>query len=143
MAAFALLVIIVLGCGRAASTTPVPTSVGLPAGFHGATVAMSQLPAEARATLDRIAAGGPFRYAQDDSVFGNREGLLPARPSGYYREYTVVTPGSIDRGARRIVAGAAGERYYTDDHYASFRFIVGDGATSSWVTERPVAERGG
>ena len=85
--------------------------------------AAAELPSEARATLALIAAGGPFPYERDGSVFQNRERILPDEARGYYREYTVVTPGSDDRGARRIVAGAGGERYYTDDHYASFRRI--------------------
>ncbi len=81
------------------------------------------LPPEARETIARIREGGPFPYARDGSEFRNREGLLPARPRGYWREYTVKTPGARDRGARRIVAGAGGELYYTDDHYRSFRRI--------------------
>jgi len=89
------------------------------------------LSAEARATLALVKAGGPFPHAQDGSVFGNREKMLPPRERGYYREYTVKTPGARDRGARRIVAGAgaagdarsSGEYYYTDDHYNSFRRI--------------------
>jgi ribonuclease T1 len=84
----------------------------------------SALPAEARQTLALIKAGGPFAYQKDGSVFGNREGLLPKRERGYYREYTVKTPGAKDRGARRIVAGRGGEYYYTDDHYRSFRRII-------------------
>jgi len=87
-----------------------------------ADVPVAALPAEARATLALIKAGGPFSYARDDSVFSNREQLLPPRRRGYYREYTVTTPGARDRGARRIVGGA-GEYYYTDDHYNSFRRI--------------------
>jgi ribonuclease T1 len=71
-----------------------------------------------------IAAGGPFPYRQDGIVFQNREGLLPRRPAGYYHEYTVDTPGSPDRGPRRIIAGSQGERYYTDDHYASFKRVI-------------------
>ncbi len=71
-------------------------------------------------TLALIDAGGPFPYRKDGSRFGNREGRLPAGPPGYYREYTVETPGSPDRGARRIVAGHDGDRWYTDDHYGSF-----------------------
>ena len=86
-------------------------------------VALAALPREAQVTLTLIKAGGPFPYARDDSVFGNRQKLLPPRKRGHYREYTVKTPGGRDRGARRIVAGGAGEYYYTDDHYNSFRRI--------------------
>ncbi len=70
------------------------------------------------------AAGGPFPYEEDGGVFGNYEGLLPDRERGYYREYTVETPGSDDRGARRIVTGEEGELYWTEDHYASFEQVV-------------------
>src|ERR671919_470877 len=87
-------------------------------------IRISELPAEARETLALIKAGGPFRYQRDGAVFGNREGLLPKRERGYYREYTVKTPGAKDRGARRIVAGRGGEYYYTHDHYRSFRRII-------------------
>jgi guanyl-specific ribonuclease Sa len=81
------------------------------------------LPPEAQDTLRRIEAGGPFVHRQDGSTFQNRERLLPPQPRGYYREYTVETPGSRDRGARRIVAGGDPpvEYFYTDDHYRSFR----------------------
>ena len=82
------------------------------------------LPAEARETLTRIKAGGPFPYPQDGKTFQNREKRLPLRGRGYYREYTVKTPGATDRGARRIVAGRGGELYYTEDHYRSFRRII-------------------
>ncbi|QZY30877.1 ribonuclease [Nocardioides coralli] len=88
------------------------------------TVEVAELPPEARTTLDLIERGGPYPYAQDDGTFFNREGLLPDRPEGHYREYTVETPGSPDRGARRIVAGSDGERFWTDDHYASFWRII-------------------
>lgn len=83
------------------------------------------LPAEAIDTLRRIRAGGPFDHRQDGGVFGNRERLLPQRPRGYYHEYTVDTPGSRDRGARRIVTGGdpPTEYWYTSDHYRSFRRI--------------------
>ena len=73
--------------------------------------------------LAAIEAGGPLPYAEDGQTFQNREGLLPQKPLGYYREYTVETPGSPDRGARRLVIGDGGETYYTDDHYASFTRI--------------------
>ncbi|MEU6355053.1 ribonuclease domain-containing protein [Streptomyces sp. NPDC047072] len=89
-----------------------------------ATVQEAKLPAEARQTLRLIDRGGPFPYAKDGTVFGNFEGLLPAEKRGYYREYTVPTPGSRDRGARRIVTGEGGEFYYTDDHYDSFRAVL-------------------
>ncbi len=86
-------------------------------------VALAQLPIEAVQTLDLIKRGGPFPYRRDGTVFQNREGRLPAKQRGYYREYTVPTPGSKDRGARRIVAGAQAEYYYTFDHYRTFRRI--------------------
>jgi len=86
-------------------------------------VERAQLPREALATLALIRKGGPYPYAKDGAVFGNREGHLPKQRRGYYREYTVRTPGSRTRGARRIVRGASGELYYTDDHYNSFKRI--------------------
>lgn len=86
-------------------------------------VEAAQLPREARDTLALIRKGGPFPYAKDGAVFGNREGILPWAKRGYYREYTVKTPGERTRGARRIVAGRGGEYYYTDDHYNHFRRI--------------------
>ena len=81
------------------------------------------LPREAHTVLDAIARGGPYGYRQDGGVFQNRERLLPSQPRGYYREFTVDTPGSRDRGARRIVTGGDPpvEYFYTDDHYRSFR----------------------
>jgi ribonuclease T1 len=85
---------------------------------------VDQLPREGRTTLRLIEQGGPFPYSKDGSVFQNREGILPNRPRGYYQEYTVITPGENDRGARRIVAGERGELYYTDDHYDSFSRIM-------------------
>jgi len=92
-------------------------------------VSLASLPPEARTTHRLILAGGPFPYRKDGSVFGNRERLLPRAQRGFYREYTVPTPGSRDRGARRIVCG--GERptapeacFYTADHYASFKLIA-------------------
>lgn len=87
-------------------------------------VRLAELPPEARQTLSLIRQGGPFPYARDGAVFSNREAQLPGRRRGYYHEYTVKTPGARDRGARRIVVGEGGERYYTDDHYRSFRRIV-------------------
>ena len=86
-------------------------------------IALAELPVEARMTLDLIRRGGPFPYRRDGVVFQNRESRLPARQKGYYREYTVPTPGSRDRGARRIVSGARNEYYYSADHYRSFQRI--------------------
>ena len=89
----------------------------------GGEIAAADLPREAQQTLALIKKGGPYPYAKDGTVFGNREGLLPKRNRGYYREYTVKTPGVRHRGARRIVAGREGDYWYTADHYASFRRI--------------------
>lgn len=92
------------------------------------TVALAELPTEGQRTYQAIFNGGPFRHDKDGSVFGNRERLLPRETRGHYREYTVDTPGSRDRGARRIVCGGAAKApstcWYTADHYASFRRIV-------------------
>lgn len=88
-----------------------------------AEIQLQQLPAEARQTMLLIKSGGPFPYTRDGIPFGNREGLLPAQPRNYYREYTVPTPGLKHRGARRIVAGKAGDYWYTADHYRSFKRI--------------------
>ncbi|MDX3246799.1 ribonuclease [Streptomyces sp. ME18-1-4] len=87
-------------------------------------VCYSRLPSQAYDTLELIEQGGPFPYSQDGSVFQNREGVLPSQSTGYYHEYTVKTPGSSTRGARRIVTGKkTDEDYYTADHYATFNLI--------------------
>lgn len=106
--------------GDALRTGPVATT---PAAIPQAADLPAFLPQEARTTLDLIAQGGPFPHPQDGGVFGNREGHLPQRERGHYREYTVDTPGIGHRGARRIVTGGNPPRtyYYTDDHYDSFR----------------------
>lgn len=83
-------------------------------------VSVDRLPPEARSTINLIRRGGPYPYSKDGTVFGNRERRLPQMKKGYYREYTVKTPESRDRGARRIVTGQSGEIYYTGDHYATF-----------------------
>ena len=92
-----------------------------------ATITVGELPTQGQQTFERIHQGGPFAYDKDGVVFGNRERLLPAEKRGYYREYTVKTPGSRDRGTRRIVCGGAPKApdacFYTADHYASFRRI--------------------
>lgn len=82
------------------------------------------LPPEARETIVLIRRGGPFPHQRDGISFGNRERILPPRSGGWYREYTVNTPGARNRGARRIVAGRDGTLYYTDDHYRSFKRIL-------------------
>lgn len=87
------------------------------------TIAVAELPGEARDTLRLIKQGGPFPYPRDGVVFGNREHRLPAQSRGYYREYTVKTPGARNRGARRIVCGIVPECYYTGDHYQTFKRI--------------------
>ncbi|WP_263249057.1 ribonuclease [Saccharopolyspora rosea] len=113
----------VLGLQTGALSAP-PASVaqascGDTSGF--AKVNLSQLPPEATDTVNLIKKGGPYPYPQDGQVFDNREGVLPDCQKGYYHEYTVKTPGSDDRGARRFVTGEKGEYFYTDDHYKSFK----------------------
>ncbi|KMS91211.1 MULTISPECIES: ribonuclease domain-containing protein [Streptomyces] len=102
--------------GGTVTATPAAAAVG--------SICYSDLPSQAYDTLDLIERGGPFPYAQDGTVFQNREGVLPSRSSGYYHEYTVITPGSSTRGARRIVTGDEyQEDYYTSDHYATFDLV--------------------
>jgi ribonuclease T1 len=104
-----------------ASKKATPTPRPKPARIDGLeTVYTFELPREARQTIALIKKGGPFPYERDGITFQNRERLLPNKPRGYYSEYTVITPGSRDRGARRIIAGDRGELYYTEDHYDSF-----------------------
>jgi ribonuclease T1 len=102
---------------------------GPAAGVPLGTIVVADLPAQGRDMMRLIDKGGPFKYERDGSVFGNRERILPGRNRGYYREYTVRTPGERSRGARRIVCGGfvatvPDSCYYTDDHYASFRRII-------------------
>jgi ribonuclease T1 len=108
--------------GASATTAVASTGRTAPPGM--ASVDLGALPPEAAAVIDLIDAGGPFPFAQDGATFENREGLLPTRPRGYYREYTVPTPGSEDRGARRVVTDRDGEMYWTADHYDSFAWIA-------------------
>jgi ribonuclease T1 len=115
----------------AIAATPLAQARGPQDGFAAAdvaTVRVVELPRPAREMYDLIRVGGPFPYEKDGTVFGNRERQLPIEKRGYYREYTVTTPGSRDRGARRIVCGGPPRTphacYYTADHYASFRKIV-------------------
>lgn len=100
-----------------------------PAVLDGPVVALADLPVQGRKTYALIFNGGPFPYDKDGSVFANRERVLPRYQRGYYREYTVKTPGSRNRGARRIICGGQAVTmpdtcYYTQDHYSSFRRIV-------------------
>lgn len=99
-------------------------NTGASVGGNEHTSTAASLPPEAVKTISLIESGGPFPYARDGIVFQNRERLLPQRPNGYWHEYTVPTPGESDRGARRIIHGAGGEFYYTDDHYASFKRVT-------------------
>lgn len=147
VAVLALLIaalLVLAGCGKSASkssnsaagsasasATPNSASPAVsaakPSGM--AAVAAPSLPAEAREVIRRIEDGGTFQYRQDGVTFDNREGRLPAEPRGYYREYTVATPGAADRGARRLILGRNGELYYTPDHYRTFQWVLRGGAS--------------
>ncbi|MFJ8307612.1 MULTISPECIES: ribonuclease domain-containing protein [unclassified Streptomyces] len=106
-----------------ASAAPMATAASVSVQSVGS-VCYSALPSQAHDTLDLIDQGGPFPYRQDGVVFTNREQVLPSQSSGYYHEYTVITPGAPTRGARRIVTGEQSqEDYYTADHYATFSLI--------------------
>jgi ribonuclease T1 len=108
--------------GDSRSTSSSPSSTDAASGLP--VVRLAALPPEAGRTVELIDAGGPFpEPGHDGGTFGNREELLPDQPMGYYREYTVPTPGVDHRGARRIVAGDGEELYWTDDHYSSFSLI--------------------
>ncbi len=111
-------VVIALICAVSAGAFAKGTPDGLP------TIAAVQLPVEGQKTLALIKQGGPFPYKRDGIAFSNREKILPKQKRGYYKEYTVKTPGARTRGAIRIVAGAEGELYYSDDHYASFKRVL-------------------
>jgi ribonuclease T1 len=119
-----LALLVLLGTNLVQAKEATPASIS--------TIALNELPAQGQAVMKLIYQGGPFRYDKDGTVFGNREKLLPLHQRGYYREYTVKTPGERSRGARRIVCGglqptAPNACYYTADHYASFRQIVQPG----------------
>ena len=114
-----------LFASRSTTATVSVSEAAQPLEMEFPSIAAGDLPPEARRTLELIDRGGPFPYSKDGSTFGNREGLLPSASRGYYREYTVPTPGEGDRGARRIVTGDRDrEFFYTDDHYASFSVIL-------------------
>ena len=134
--ALVVLLIVLLSAGSTPDTAaPAASTRSTPAGLSTPTtdprardpesslilVDVGSLPVQARQTISLIERGGPYPYAKDGAVFGNRERVLPSRPSGFYREYTVPTPGEDDRGPRRIVTGDHDQQFfYTDDHYASF-----------------------
>lgn len=103
------------------SVTPDQASCGDTSGYT--VVELSNLPSQATDTVKLIQAGGPYPYPEDGEVFDNREGVLPNCSTGYYHEYTVTTPGSSNRGTRRIVTGSGGEYFYTGDHYSTFQLI--------------------
>jgi ribonuclease T1 len=131
LAVLALVVMVGLAACSSPAEDPAPASSSSsfltaqpPAEWDGGTAAVDQLPPEAHETLALIAADGPYPYDQDGSTFQNREGLLPDRQRGFYREFTVETPGSGHRGARRFVVGDDDAAFYTDDHYDSFRFVT-------------------
>ena len=86
----------------------------------------------------KIAANEPLPYREDGQTFKNREGLLPQKPLGFYKEYTFVAPknspeiimiGGVEykvypsyseRGAERLVIGGNEIVYYTPTHYDDF-----------------------
>ncbi len=118
----ALLVLVAIGMAASAQQASARTP------YAPEEIRVDALPAEARATLERIRTGSRPSYERDGVVFGNREHLLPAKPRGYYHEYTVKTPGARTRAARRIVCGGEirtpAECYYSSDHYRSFKRIA-------------------
>jgi ribonuclease T1 len=114
-----------LGCSASGTATDDKPTKDPVSGL--AYLPVAGLPKEARQTLELIDKGGPYPYSRDGVVYNNLEKILPKHDRGYYHEYTVKTPGEKDRGARRIVTGKGDERYYTDDHYKSFRRIQEDG----------------
>lgn len=117
------------GLGLAALLVATPAAQARDGNHAAQSQALNSLPAQAQSVYRSIPTGGPFAYAKDGSVFGNRERLLPARRSGFYREYTVPTPGVRDRGARRIVCGGPAPTtpqlcFYSADHYNTFHLIT-------------------
>ncbi len=110
-----------LGCSTATQAPPTASVSGVDAASGLMLVTLSRLPSQATTVYNQIIRGGPFQYPRNDGVvYHNNNRVLPAKPDGYYHEYTVPTPGSSDRGSRRIVKGDGGEFYYTGDHYNTF-----------------------
>jgi ribonuclease T1 len=116
-----LIGVVGVGVPASADALTAQAACGNTTGFQK--VNLSVLPSQAADTVRLIQRGGPYPYRQDGQVFQNREHILPSCSASYYHEYTVKTPGSSDRGARRIITGSAGEYFYTSDHYASFRLV--------------------
>ncbi|MDX6258976.1 MAG: ribonuclease [Kribbellaceae bacterium] len=114
-----------LGCSASGTATKEQPTKDPVSGL--AYLPVAGLPKEAQQTLELIDKGGPYPYSRDGIVYNNLEKILPKQTKGYYHEFTVKTPGEKDRGARRIVTGKGDERYYTDDHYKSFRRIQEEG----------------
>ncbi|MES2843160.1 MAG: ribonuclease domain-containing protein [Pseudomonadota bacterium] len=128
VAALTLALALTVSLGTFLVQARTPQDQALP-GTNAAALAESGLPLQGRQVMELIRQGGPFRYEKDGTVFGNRERLLPSQRRGFYREYTVPTPGLSHRGAKRIVCGGLQPRvpdacYYTEDHYSSFKLIV-------------------
>ena len=129
LGSWAVAAVFVAGAGTLLVQARSPGDTNVLSRSGGATVALTELPAQGQLVMAQIRSGGPFRYEKDSTVFGNRERLLPSQTRGYYREYTVTTPGLSHRGARRIVCGGQQPRqpdacFYTEDHYNSFRLIL-------------------
>ena len=127
--AWLLAVALVVGLGTMLVQARSPATPDSLSRSSAISVPLAALPPQGREVMVQIREGGPFRYEKDGTVFGNRERLLPSQTRGYYREYTVPTPGLSHRGARRIVCGGQQPRqpercFYTEDHYSSFRLIV-------------------
>jgi ribonuclease T1 len=132
-AALLTLSVALTGCGKSHTTSTTSTSTSTtstgttsaarPSAAAAGSVCQTKLPSQAQDTLSLIAKHGPFPYRTDGIVFENRENRLPKQRAGYYHEYTVVTPGSGDRGTRRIVTGSSGEEYWTGDHYSTFQQV--------------------
>jgi ribonuclease T1 len=126
---WALAALLAVSSGALLVQARTPGDASTQPGSSMASVALTGLPQQAQEVMVRIREGGSFQYERDGTVFGNRERLLPSQTRGFYREYTVPTPGLNHRGARRIVCGGQQPRqpdacFYTADHYSSFRLIV-------------------